>query len=130
MSVILTETHMSVVKKVRRKYRIIVLALCLVLCLSLAWNVLSGIHQRLLLEAYSVAKEEYTRVFAKHKIVSLLRSKPLTAGQAVDMAEVILEQRAIPLSIVLAILEQESEFNTNAVSIKGARGIMQVMPEI
>ena len=130
MSVILTETHVTVVKKVRRKYRILLLALCLILCCSLVWNVLSGIHQRLMHESYSMAQAEYSRVLAKHKIVSLLRSKPLTAGQAIDMAEVISEQRTIPLSIVLAILEQESEFNTNAVSIKGARGIMQVMPEI
>ena len=130
MSVILTETHLTVVNKMQKKYRIILFALCLILCSSLAWNVFVGARQRMLLDAFSVAKNEYDRVHAKHRIVSLLRSKPLTAGQALDMAEVISEQRTIPLSILLAILEQESEFNTNAVSVKGARGIMQVMPEI
>ena len=130
MSVILSETHLTVVKRVRRKYRIILLVLCLFLSFSLCWNVLAGIHQRVLVEAFSMAKGEHDRVLAKHRVVSLLRSKPLTAGQALDMAEVILGQKTIPLSIVMAILEQESEFNTNAVSVKGARGVMQVMPEI
>ena len=128
MSVILFETHLSQVKKVRRKYHFILIALCLTLCLSFLWNVAMNIHQRLVAEAYLMAKCEFDAVLAKHKILSLLRSKPLTAGQALDMADVILGQKTVPLPIVLAILEQESDFNTNAVSRKGARGIMQVMP--
>lgn len=128
MSVILIETHLSEVKRVRRKYCFVVFVLCLTLCLSFLWNVVAGIHQRLVAETYLMAKGEFDIILAKQRILSLLRTKPLTTGQALDMAEVILGQKTVPLPIVLAILEQESEFNTNAVSHKGARGVMQVMP--
>jgi soluble lytic murein transglycosylase len=54
----------------------------------------------------------------------------LTIGQALDIADVVMEQKDVPLPVVLAVMEQESVFKADAASYKGARGLMQVMPVV
>jgi hypothetical protein len=64
----------------------------------------------------------------KDRILSLLRTKPLTISQGIDVCDVILTQKDVPAAIIFALLEQESKFKADAISYKGAKGIAQVMP--
>lgn len=48
----------------------------------------------------------------------------VTAGALVDAAE----ERGVPLVLVVAMARQESKFYNCAISIAGARGVMQLMP--
>jgi soluble lytic murein transglycosylase-like protein len=64
----------------------------------------------------------------KREILEIFRTKPLTVGQALDVADIIMNQKKIPVGLLLGILEQESQGNPMAVSSKGALGLMQVMP--
>jgi soluble lytic murein transglycosylase-like protein len=41
-----------------------------------------------------------------------------------------MEQKEVPLPLVLAVMEKESVFKADAVSHKGASGLMQVMPTV
>jgi soluble lytic murein transglycosylase-like protein len=75
-----------------------------------------------------VLTEEAKGLMAKNEMLKVLRSKPMTVGQAMEIIDVIGNQKGIPISIVLAMVEQESEFHPRAVSHMGARGLTQVMP--
>lgn len=128
MSVILSDEHKRVLRRMRKR---------IFLC-NLVWLMVSfflfispyalKIERDLFSEAYKVAKGEFDSVLAKQEILALLRAKPLTVGQALDIADVILSQREIPVSLVLGVMAQESSFRVEAVSNKGARGLMQVLP--
>jgi len=58
-----------------------------------------------------------------------------TASRALDMREieahirVTAARHGVPARLVAAIIEAESDFDPRAVSRKGARGLMQLMPE-
>jgi soluble lytic murein transglycosylase-like protein len=73
-------------------------------------------------------RSEYMVIKIKEEMLSLLRTKPLTVAQALDISEAVLKQQNVPVPIVLAVIKQESQFTTTAVSNKGAKGLMQIMP--
>jgi soluble lytic murein transglycosylase len=54
------------------------------------------------------------------------------AYPVIDQAELVKQSRArsIDPALVAAIIRQESSFNPRAVSVAGARGLMQVMPSV
>ena len=54
------------------------------------------------------------------------------AYPVIDQAELVRQakSRAIEPTLVAAIIRQESSFNPRAVSVAGARGLMQVMPSV
>jgi soluble lytic murein transglycosylase-like protein len=79
-------------------------------------------------EIYRVIRSELESLLTRYKLVTILRTKTLTIGQVLDITDVAMEQKEVPLPLVLAIMDQESTFKTEAVSHKGARGLMQVMP--
>ena len=66
----------------------------------------------------------------KYRMLSLLRTRPLTIGQAMDIADAVTQQDNVPVEVAVAIMNQESEFTPEAVSTKGAKGLMQIMPAI
>jgi hypothetical protein len=66
----------------------------------------------------------------RHRMLEMLRTRPLTIGQAMDITDAVMQQNEVPLEVVFAIMRQESEFRPDAVSKKGAMGLMQVMPLI
>ena len=72
--------------------------------------------------------EEYR---IKEKLYGILRTKGYSLGQGVDIAEAIVrksKQLELPLALIMAVIDRESEFYPNARSDKGAQGLMQIMP--
>ena len=72
--------------------------------------------------------EEYR---IKDKLYGILRTKGYSLGQGLDIAEAIVKKSKeleLPLSLIMAVIHQESEFYPNARSSKGAQGLMQIMP--
>jgi soluble lytic murein transglycosylase-like protein len=73
---------------------------------------------------------EYSSVKMRYRMLEMLRTRPLTIGQAMDITDAVIQQKKVPVEVVFAIMRQESEFTPEAVSKKGAKGLMQVMPVI
>jgi soluble lytic murein transglycosylase-like protein len=71
---------------------------------------------------------EYSSIKMRHRMLEMLRTRPLTIGQAMDITDAVIQQNKVPVEVVFAIMRQESEFTPEAVSKKGAKGLMQVMP--
>jgi soluble lytic murein transglycosylase-like protein len=74
------------------------------------------------------AMEEYR---TKDKLYGILRTKGYSLGQGIDIAEAIVrrsKELELPMALIMAVIDQESEFYPNARSNKGAQGLMQIMP--
>ena len=129
MGCITIENHLRIIRKVKR--RALVIQLCGFLCtlsiisISLYFHLNRPIE---VLEIEHLIPAELNSLLARHQLLTILRAKPLTIGQALDVAEVIMEQENVPVPLALGIIEQESAFRPGAVSHKGARGLMQIMP--
>jgi hypothetical protein len=68
----------------------------------------------------------------KDKLFGILRTKGYSLGQGIDIVEALVrksKELQLPLSLIMAVIDQESEFYPNAKSSKGAQGLMQIMPE-
>lgn len=128
MSVILIDKHHKVIKRLKRKF-LIINALWFIVVLALFFSpYILNLQKILLTEAYSIMKSEFDSILQRQELLSILRSKSFTVGQALDVVDVVMTQKQVPVSIVLAVISQESEFKPGAISAKGARGLMQVMP--
>lgn len=88
------------------------------------------VERDLLREEVRTFQLEYSSIRMRHQVLDMLRTRPLTIGQAMDIADAVIQQNRVPVEVVFAIMKQESEFTPEAVSKKGAQGLMQVMPVI
>ncbi len=130
MSVILKEDHFEIVRKIKRRALVIHVAGIGLTLLILAVPLYFYLDRALAREIYRVIRSEFDSLSARYKLLTILRTKTLTIGQALDIADVVMEQKEVPLPLVLAVMEKESVFKADAVSHKGARGPMQVMPVV
>jgi len=67
----------------------------------------------------------------KETIYSILRSKGISLGQGLDIAEVTIQQSKklnLPVSLILAVMRKESTFTPFALSSQNAMGLMQIHP--
>jgi len=126
--VILMEKHRKALNRAKLK----TLAVCAIFLALM--GMMSGYMKKLHNETRIAKAEcetwanEAKGLMAKNELLNVLKSKPMTIGQAMEVIDAVANQRVIPISIVLAMVEQESEFHPRAVSHMGARGLTQVMP--
>lgn len=135
MTVILKEAHEEVIRKIKkRSFKIQALGICFTFLLSLflmCGKVILKIEKDLAKQSYKVVKGHVIDMRAKFKLLEIIRTKSMSIGQALEVADVVFEEsrnREIPISVVLAIIDQESSYRNRVVSKKGARGLMQLMP--
>lgn len=133
MSIILIETHQKLVRKVRKRAFIIHGILVLMLLVSVLFPWISKIENDLIRASYGVVRQHLVNMESRYTLLEILRNKPLSVGQALEVADVVIEESKaseVPVPIILGVMSEESEFRTDAVSTAGARGLMQVMPAV
>lgn len=133
MSMIMTiSDHQRIMKGIKRRSRIIhgILILLLLLSVLFHWGVKIG--NDLVRESYQIVRQHLVDRQSRYILLEILRNKPLSVGQALEIADVAIdESRAskVPIHLILGVMSLESEFRPSAVSSEGARGLMQIMPE-
>lgn len=133
MSVLLMETHERLVRKVKKRAFIIHGVLALLLTVSILFPLISKVESDLIRESYGVVRQHLVNMECKYVLLEILRNKPLSVGQALEIADVVIEESKasrVSVPIILGVMSVESRFRTDAVSAAGARGLMQVMPAV
>ena len=109
--------------------RRVAVAMLLALSVSPAWcpeaPVLERLQQAMLAPSMAMSPDEMAALLASHDVRHLPRDFGRIAG-AVNEAS---RRQGISPELVLAVIEAESEFRDDAVSDKGAVGLMQLMPD-
>jgi hypothetical protein len=123
MSCLAAEDHERVVRRIKFWHVKIHIILAGLLAISLYLPCQLKIERDLL-------QAENSSLRTRHRIMEMLRTRPMTVGQAMDITDAVIQQKKVPVEVVIAVMRQESEFRPDAVSKKGARGLMQVMPVI
>lgn len=125
--VVLKETFV----KVRRKwiFRFIFVNVVYIIVLA-GLSVIISEEERTI-SSFPQLKQTIEEYRTKDKVYGILRTKGYSLGQGIDIAEAIVtksKELDLPLSLIMAVIDQESEFYPNARSNKGAQGLMQIMP--
>jgi len=126
-TVILMSDHLRIIRRLKQKmiwvFSIGILLVAM-LCLG-GW--LYDLERKIIISSYETIKNERNLIILKHELLQTLRKRPITIGVAIDIMDAVTSQKKIPVPIILAILEQESQFDPRAVSTQGARGQGQLM---
>ena len=125
--VVLKETFV----KFRRKWIFRFIFANLVYIIVIAGLSVVLIEKKKAIPSFSDALQIIEEYRTKDKLYGILRTKGYSLGQGLDIAEAIVKKSKelnLPLSLIMAVIHQESEFYPNARSSKGAQGLMQIMP--
>jgi len=121
--------HKAKLRRLHWHYLAIMTVVIVVFAASLYIPIHYKFERDVLTSVVETFRSEYLTIKAKQEMLNLLRTKPLTVAQALDISDAVLQQRNVPVPIALAVMKQESQFVTTSVSNKGAKGLMQIMPD-
>jgi soluble lytic murein transglycosylase-like protein len=68
-------------------------------------------------------------IFLPRLVASTLAEKKFEMWTLMELSTVIAQKENLNTNLIVSMIKQESQWNPNAVSNKGAIGLMQVMPE-
>jgi soluble lytic murein transglycosylase-like protein len=125
--VVLKETFV----KFRRKWIFRFIFLNLVYLIAIGGLLVVILEEKKAIPSSSDAMQMIEEYRIKDKLYGILRTKGYSLGQGLDIAGAIVKKSKeleLPLSLIMAVIDQESEFYPNARSSKGAQGLMQIMP--
>jgi soluble lytic murein transglycosylase-like protein len=125
--VVLKETFV----KVRRKWIIRFVFANLVYIIAIAGLLIIITEERNTISSFPHIKQAIEEYRTKDKLYGILRTKGYSLGQGIDIVEAIVrksKELELPMALIMAVIDQESEFYPNARSDKGAQGLMQIMP--
>ncbi len=130
MSCLAAEDHQRIIRRVKTLHMVFHFVLVGLLIASLGLHYQAKSKRARLQEIVNTLQLENASIKMRHQMLDLLRTKPLTIGQGMDIADGVVRQSKVPAEVVFAIIKQESEFTPEAISKKGAQGLMQVMPVV
>jgi soluble lytic murein transglycosylase-like protein len=125
--VVLKETFV----KVRRKWTLCFIFANLVYIIAIAGLSFIITEEKHTISSFLNVKQMIEEYRTKDKLYGILRTKGYSLGQGIDIAEAIVRKSKeldLPLALIMAVIDHESEFYPNARSNKGAQGLMQIMP--
>ncbi len=117
--------------KIRRKWIFRFVVTNLVYMIDIAVLATVALEKKKGVPPFTEAMQIIEEYRVKDKLYGILRTKGYSLGQGLDIAEAIVKKSKeldLPLSLIMAVIHQESEFYPNARSSKGAQGLMQIMP--
>jgi soluble lytic murein transglycosylase-like protein len=117
--------------KIRRKWIFRFVVTNLVYMIAIAILATVALEKKRAVPPFTEAMQIIEEYRTKDKLYGILRTKGYSLGQGLDIADAIVKKSReldLPLSLIMAVIHQESEFYPNARSSKGAQGLMQIMP--
>jgi len=127
MGVILKETFV----RARRRWIFLFILVSCFYAVTIAGLSLVITQEKKTISSYSSVESIIDEYRTKDKLHGILRTKGYSLGQGLDIADAIVKRSRelqLPLALIMAVIDQESEFYPNARSDKGAQGLMQIMP--
>jgi len=105
MGCMLTEEHKGIVRRVHILHLKIPLLLGLLLGITIYAPFYYKFKRDFLQEAIQTFRSEDSSIEIRHKILDTLRSRPLMIRQAMDTADTVIQQKNVPVEVILGIMK-------------------------